>query len=226
MKALQPKPVEKKRVTNRNSKKNTSLNASNKQEIVMSVSESTPAKINKKRTVNKDTGPSMQLSIELLFEEPVETPLDKVAIKPNKKRKNEVKKIELEPTSELKSPVKATRKRKSKGSDVESQSVHVMDKKVETHVKRKEKKEETVKQTEETEVLPKFIIPYEIGDKVKILPPPLAEMDTAAENYYYRKDYEGKTGVIQQVYDRKKVYYTILIGTAECYFYHHEISLV
>lgn len=223
MKALQPKPVEKKRVTNKNSKKNTSLNASNKQEVIMPMSESAPPKTNKKRTVNKDAGPSMQLSIELLFEETVETPLNKVAIKPKKKRKNEVIKKELEPTSELKSPAKRSRKSKSKESDVENQSVHVMDKKVETHV---EKKDEIVKQTEEIEVLPKFIIPYEIGDKVKILPPPLAEMDSAAENYYYRKDYEGKTGVIQQVYDRKKVYYTILIGMAECYFYHHEISLV
>lgn len=67
------------------------------------------------------------------------------------------------------------------------------------------------------------LIPYEIGDRVRVQISITEEEDP--ESFYYLKAFEKKRGLVLEVITKPTLQYKILFGEQETYLYHHELKI-
>ncbi|WP_066297842.1 hypothetical protein [Bacillus sp. FJAT-29937] len=70
---------------------------------------------------------------------------------------------------------------------------------------------------------PDDILPYEIGDKIRIHLSITEEEDP--ESYHYLKEWEGKQGIIKEIIKKPRLQYKTLFKEREVFLYHHEITI-
>ena len=67
------------------------------------------------------------------------------------------------------------------------------------------------------------IVPYEIGDSVRVDPDSLDESDVL--NYNYLFDYLKKKGIVQKVIHKPSLQYEVAYGDTIAYMYHKDLTI-
>lgn len=73
--------------------------------------------------------------------------------------------------------------------------------------------------------LPKHavLVPYELGDMVRILNE--ADEENEPEAFYYLRDFEKKRGIVEKVTLKPNLQYQIRFGDTLAFVYHHELTI-